>query len=800
MATQRIKGIRSSLLDIKPEICAERARYYTESMKETEAQPMILRRAKALANTLRHMTIYARDGELIAGNQASKPKAAPLFPEYSMDWIVSELNEFEKRPSDPFTISEDTKEELRELLKYWVGKTNLDRVKAIVPEIVWKPQEMGLITDEWLVEGGFGNLIADYETLFKIGLNGYLKEAKDHLNSLDLLNPDDVRKINFLQAAIVTLEAVIDFAKRYSAELTKLAQSETDPGRKAELEQMAENCAQTPAGPPRTFWEALQAMFIVHDCIQIEGNGHSISIGRFDQTLYPFYKKDVEAGKLTREFALELVESFFLKCNELNKIRKWSDTEFFRGYPLFQNLMIGGQTKYGTDATNELSWIVLDATGELRLFAPSVSLRFHKKLNDDFLVRCVEVMNTHRGGMPATYNDDCIIPALLYEGVNAEDAYNYAIVGCSESSVPGKWGFSAAKGCQTNLGKVMELALRNGVDPRSGEQLCPGDGDLSTFKSFDEVMEAFKKQLKFFLEHGLMLDNLNELAHEELVPNAFVSAVIQDCIKRGKSLDEGGAVYDVSGGPAQGIATVADSLAAIKKAVFDEKWLTAAQLKHALDTDFEDMDTEPSGEEIRQMLRNRVPKYGNDDDYVDMIAIDIFKYYASIYEKFKCLRYGKGPIGGNYRINTSGVTANVAFGSVVGATPDGRKGGKPLNNGVSPSNGVEVNGPSAAIKSVAKLPYIHMGGGNIFNVKMNPKMFESREGCVKLASLIRAFCDLKGYHIQFNIVDAKTLKKAQESPEEYRDLVVRVAGYSAYFTTIDKAVQDDIISRAEFTM
>lgn len=800
MATQRIKELRSRLLDTQAEVCIERARYYTESIKETDGRPMILRRVLAFEHTLRQMTIYVRDGELIVGNQASKPKAAPIFPEYAVDWIEKELDDFDKRPCDRFVVSDDKKRELREILKYWKGKTNVERVEAIAPNTALRPQQLGIISDEWLLEGGFGNLIADYETLFKIGLNGYLKEAKAHLSSLDLLNPDDVKKIDFLEAAVIAIQAVIDFAKRYASKLSQLAREEQDTTRKAELETMAESCSWVPANPPRTFWEALQLMWFVHLCIQIEGNGHSISIGRFDQYLYPLYKSDVEQGSLNRETALELVESFFIKCNEINKIRKWTDTEFFRGYPMFQNLMVGGQTKYGLDATNELSWIVLDAAAELKLFAPSVSLRYHKKLADDFLIRCVEVINTHRGGMPAIYNDGCVIPALLYGGVAAEDAYNYAIVGCAESSVPGKWGFSAAKGSFINLAKVLELALYDGIDPKTGEQLCPGDGDLSTFKSFDEVMGAFKKQIEFYLKHSVMLDNLNELAHEELVPNAFVSAMIQDCIKRGKSLDEGGAVYDINGGPMLGTATVADSLAAIKKIVFDEGWISGAQLKHALDTNFEDISTNPSGEEIRQVLINKAPKYGNDDDYVDAIAVDFLKYYASVYEKCRCLRYGKGPIGGNYRICATGVTSNVPFGTFVGATPDGRKSGKPMNNGVSPSNGMELNGPTAAIKSVAKLPYIHMGGGYIFNLKMTPKIFEKEEGCARMASLIRAYCDLEGYQMQFNVVDAKTLRDAQEHPEEYRDLMVRVAGYSAYFTTASKEVQDDIIARAEFSL
>ena len=800
MATQRIERLRSSLLDIQPEVCAERARYYTESMKETEAQPMILRRAKALAHTLRHMTIYVQDGELIVGNQASKPKAAPIFPEYAIDWVEKELDDFDKRPSDRFTISEEVKQELKDTLPHWEGKTNIDRVKAIAPEILFKLEESGVMSDAWVLEGGFGTLIPDYETLFQIGLNGYLDRLRDHLSSLDLLNHDDVKKINFLQAAVVVVEAILEFSKRYSTELSKLAQNETDSGRRAELKAMAEICSSVPASPPKTFWEALQFLWMVHLCIQIEGNGHSISIGRFDHYLYPFYRKDVEAGRLSRESALELVEAFFIKCNELNKIRKWSHTQFLRGYPLFQSLTLGGQTEYELDATNELSWIVLDATAELRLFAPSVSIRYHNKLPDDFLIRCVEVMNIHRGGMPAMYNDNCIIPALLYEGVTAEDVYNYALVGCAESSIPGKWGFSAVKGCHFNMAKILELALYGGVDPKTGERLCGSDRDLGSFTSFDEVMEAFISQLQFVLSHGAMLDNLNDLTHEELVPNAFVSVVIRDCVERGKSLDEGGAVYDISGAPVQGIVTAADSLAAIKKAVFEEKRITGAQLKHALETDFEDLGSEPSGPEIRQMLRNEVPKYGNDDNYVDLIAVDLMKSYAGLYEQYKCSVFGRGPIGGNYRVSTSGATAYVAFGTMVGATPDGRKAGAPLNNGVSPSNGAEINGPTAACQSVAKLPYIHMGAGNLFNLKMNPAMFENRGGCEKLASLIRSFCDLGGYHMQFNIVDADTLKNAKKHPEEYRDLMVRVAGYSAYFTTIDAALQDDIIARAEFTL
>jgi len=800
----RIMNLRDELLDNIPEICPERARIFTECMKESEGQPIVKRRAKAFYEVLDKMSIYVRDGELLVGNQARSLRAAPIFPEYSVEWIEKEFNGdpyyFNERPTDKFTYTEEAKEELQEIAAYWKGKTIFHNLRELLPEEANKAWNMGVIDETWVSAGGLGNIIFDYELLLNNGLEFIIKKAEKKMESLDLSEPDQIKKYWFLESVILTNKAVINFAHRFAGKLKEMAAQENDLQRKKELKVMAENCQRVPEKPATTFWEALQFVWFVHLAIQIETNGHAISLGRFDQYLWPFYERELKNELINKEQALELVEAFFIKTNEVNKLRSWADTEYFPGYHMAENLAIGGQTSEGLDAVNELTYTVLEATGELKLTKPSVSLKWFEGSSDEFMEKALEVVQNHAGGQPAFYNDPGVMRMLKNMGIKTEDLYNWAPDGCIEASIPGKWDF-AAKGPWLNTAKVFEITINNGKDPKTGVTLLPGDGDLSTFNNINELAKAFKKQLHYYMRIQVITEHINDELHKMHDINAFRSSLIKDCIERGKSLIEGGSIYSADGGPTVGTITASDSLTAIETAVFDKKWISGEELQHALLTNFEDNSTSPTGEEIKQMLLNKTPKYGNDNNRADKWAYNVMDYIGSTYHKdFKNSRYGKGPIPGTYAYSQSSVTGNVPFGSFVGATPNGRQNGEPLNNGISPSNGAEQNGPTATINSVAKLPSIWFQKGAIFNVRLNPDILQTPAGKKRVLSLIKTLFNNDQYHIQFNVVGSQTLRDAREHPENYRDLMVRVAGYSAFFTPLNEELQEDIIKRMEFEL
>ena len=792
----RTRKLKDELLAIEPRICVERARLVTDGYKANEALDTVLRRAKAFEKILTEMSVYIHPGELIVGNQASRPRAAPIFPEYGVRWIEKELDDVPRRLTDRFLISEEDKEQLRNIFEYWTpDRTTDDRVIALMPEELRKAEEMGAVDAIWLRQNGPGHFSPDFAKVLSRGLSGIVTEAREELERLDIVEPDYVSRKVFLESVIIALNAAITFARRFSKLAKDLADAEREAPRRAELEKIAQICYWVPANPARTFYEAIQSVWFIQLILQILDNGHSISPGRFDQYLYPFYERDLREGRMTRDEALELVECFWIKLNWINKLRSWHSTQYTAGYPMFQNLVVGGQTPDGRDATNELSYICIEATSNLALPQPSFSARYHGNCPEEFLQKCCELIK--RGiGFPAFYNDEVIIPSLLNRGISREDAYDYCVVGCPEPSVHGKWAYRCNGGPFVIALKIFEMALNNGADPRTGYQLCPGKGDLTTFKSFQDVIEAWNTQRDYYVGLHVLYDHINDEVFKELVPDPFASALVADCIRRGKSIIEGGAIYDLVGGQTVGLANLANSLAAIKKLVFEDGLITGVQLIHALATNFEDEETRPKGEEIRQMLLN-APKYGNDDDYVDLLAKQVFLEYLQKYAKYKNARYGKGPIGGTFSPSTATVAANVPFGKKVGATPDGRKDGEELADGISPQYGTDVEGPTAVIKSVGKLDNILVSGGNLLNLKFTPSAFEGDAGTRNLAAFIKTFCRLKGFHVQFNVVSSDTLREAQKHPERHRNLLVRVAAYAAFFTSLDKEIQDAIIKRTE---
>jgi len=554
------------------------------------------------------------------------------------------------------------------------------------------------------------------------------------------------------------------------------------------LETIAAACRRVPASPPRTFQEAVQAAYFIHLITQIESNGHSFSLGRFDQYVYPYYRADLEAGRISREQALELLELLWLKLFSIIKVRPWDHTRFGIGYPTYQNVTIGGQTENGQDATNEISYMVLETIRNTRLTQPNVSARIHSSTADRFLLECAKTIKLGFG-MPAMKNDEIIIPALLEKGVSPADAYNYAIVGCIEVAVPGKWGYRVTGMSFLNILKVLEISLNNGIDPKTSLQLLPGHGDLTGFNSFEELYQTFYEQFMYYIRTSFRLDAVADICLEEMVPDAFCSALVDDCLPRGLTIKEGGARYDVVSGLQSGVTNVANALMALKTLVFEEQRLTAAELMAALAANFEN----EGGELVRQRLL-RAPKYGNDKDEVDELAVRVMKDYQREMVKYRNSRYGRGPIGGGYAGSTSNISANVPLGSKIGATPDGRKAGEPIAEGISAVHGTDSQGPTAIMRSVSKLPTIQMLA-QLLNLRLTPGTLADETGLKRLVTLLKGFRNLKVWHVQFNTVDTETLLAAQQNPEQYRDLVVRVAGYSALFVSLDKATQDDIIRR-----
>ncbi len=790
----RIEEMREELLRLVPQVCTERARIYTEVYAAREGDPPILKRAKALAETLSRMSIYLYRDELIVGNQASKVRGAPIFPEYSWDWIEKEIDEFARRPGDIFLVSdEDKRILLEEVLPYWKGKTLYDRAMSIIPETVKTAQDIGVISGRGNITSGDGHIIVNMEKVLRLGLRGVREEARFFLDHLSPCEPLYLKKKVFYQSVLIVLEGVIQFIHRYMHR-AKVEAEFASPVRKKELLTIAENLRVIAENPPQTFWQALQLVWFVHLVSQIESNGHSFSVGRLDQYLYPYWQRDFAEQRIALEETVELLQNMFVKMFTINKIRPWSHTQFGMGYTTYQNVTIGGQDSSGHDATNELTYLILKAVGGLRLTTPNLSARFHSASPRSYLRECGKVIRLGFG-MPAMKNDEIIIPALMDKGATIEDARNYAIVGCVEAAVPGKWGYRNTGMTFLNVLKVLELTLHGGKCPRSGVCLLetPAPHVCTTFEEF---YQTFLKQLQFYTQCQVLMDATADLALEELVPDAFCSALVDDCLPRGKHIKEGGAVYDVVSGLFSGLANVTNSLANIRELIYRRKVLSWDQLLDALHRDFEHL----SGQMVRKMLLEEVPKYGNDVDEVDALACRVMNDYLEEIKKYRNTRYGRGPIGGNYCGSTSNISANVPLGMAVDATPDGRKAREPIAEGVSPSYGTEKSGPTAVLKSVGKLPTVKMIA-QLLNLKFTPAVLGSDEGLERLVRLIVTFFrDFKGWHVQFNVVDAQTLREAQKHPEKYRDLIVRVAGYSALFTALDPRTQEDIIRRTEHTL
>lgn len=791
--TERMKEFREEVLDEKPYIDAQRAILATLAYKENLNQPRVMVRAKMLEKVLDNMSIYIEDKSLLAGNQATKNRNAPIFPEYTMEFVMNELDQFEKRDGDIFYITEKTKEQLREIAPFWQNNNLRARGEALLPEEVRVFMETGVFGMEGKLNAGDAHLAVNYERILKDGLRGYEKRVKEYKATLDLTNPDNVDKYCFYNAVLIVLKAVRNFANRYSVLAKDLAEKEMNQKRKIELLEISRICSKVPYEPAETFQEAVQSVWFIQLILQIESNGHSLSYGRFDQYMYPYYDRDIKNGTIKESEALELLTCLWIKTLTINKVRSQAHTLSSAGSPMYQNVTIAGQTTDKKDAVNDLSFLVLKSVAQTRLTQPNLTVRYHKNINKHFLDECIEVMRLGFG-MPALNNDEIIIPSFMDWQVKEEDAYNYSAIGCVETAVPGKWGYRCTGMSYINFPRMLLCTMNNGVDLTSNKRFTKGYGYFTEMESYEELLKAWDKTIREITRYSVIVENVIDKASERDVPDILCSALIDDCIARGKTIKEGGAVYDFISGLQVGIANMADCLAAIKKLVYEEKKITRQELWDAILDDF----SSPKNKKIQEMLIREAPKYGNDDDYVDQLIVEAYDSYIEEIEKYPNTRYNRGPIGGIRYAGTSSISANVGQGMSTMATPDGRNAFEPLAEGCSPAHNSDKNGPTAVFKSVSKLRTNKITGGVLLNQKMTPQMLSTEENRQKLELLIKTFFNrLHGYHVQYNIVSKETLIDAQKHPENHKDLIVRVAGYSAFFNVLSKKTQDDIIGRTE---
>lgn len=801
--SERIKAHKQALIHIvKPPVCTERAQHYTKIYQENMDKPVPVRRALALAHHLANRSIWIKHDELIVGNQASEVRAAPIFPEYTVSWIEKEIDDLADRPGAGFSVTEENKRVLHEVCPWWRGQTVQDRCYGMFTDEQQALLATGIIKAEGNMTSGDAHLAVNYPLLLEKGLDGLREKVAQRRARINLTVLDDLHGEQFLKAIAIVLESVSDHIKRFAQLARQMAEQESRGARRAELLRIAENCEVIAHQPPQNFWQALQLCYFIQLILQIESNGHSVSFGRMDQYLYPFYRRDVELEQtLDREQAIELLHCCWLKLLEVNKIRSGSHSKASAGSPLYQNVTIGGQNLINgkdVDAVNPLSYVILESCGRLRSTQPNLSVRYHAGISDDFLDACVQVIRCGFG-MPAFNNDEIVIPEFIKLGVAEEDAYQYAAIGCIETAVGGKWGYRCTGMSFINFARVMLAALEGGRDATSGKVFLPQEKALSkgNFSSFDEVLACWDKQIRYYTRKSIEIEYVVDTVLEENAHDILCSALVDDCIERAKSIKQGGAKYDWVSGLQVGIANLGNSLTAVKKLVFEQGLIGQQQLAEALASDFDGL----SHEQLRQRLINGAPKYGNDDDSVDELLVRAYQTYIDEIKNYHNPRYGRGPVGGNYYAGTSSISANVPFGAQTMATPDGRKAKTPLAEGASPASGTDHLGPTAVIGSVGKLPTGSILGGVLLNQKLNPATLDNDNDRQKLMALLRTFFeDHQGWHIQYNIVSRETLIAAKKRPDQYRDLVVRVAGYSAFFTALSPDAQEDIIARTEHTL
>ncbi|MBK9099809.1 MAG: glycyl radical protein [bacterium] len=781
---ERIKKLREQSLNTEERISIERARLLTEfyASGETEKCSVPVARARAFKYILKNKELYVGENELIVGERGPSPKATPTYPELCTH-SLEDFDILHNRDKISFKVDDETKIYQQEkVMPFWSGRSIRDRIFNEMDE-EWKEAYSSGVFTEFMEQRAPGHTVLD-DKIYRMGLKDFKEKINESLNSLDFYNdPKAFEKREELNAMNIAADALINFAKRYSNKLYDLAKDEKDKTRRDELETMAGICNRIPENAPNTFWEALQYYWFVHLGVITELNTwDSFNPGRLDQHLYPFYKRDIESGLLDKEGAKILLQSFWVKFNnqpappKVGVTSKESNT-----YTDFCLINVGGVNERGEDAVNELTYLILDVIEEMRLLQPSSMVQISRKNPDQLVRRALEIIKTGYG-QPSLFNTDAIIQEMLRQGKSIIDARNGGASGCVETGAFGKESYVLTG--YFNLTKILEITLNNGIDPKTGKQIGIQTGDPKAFQNFEELIETYKKQINFFADIKIKGNIIIERLYAEYLPAPFMSLLIDDCIKKGMDYNNGGARYNTSYIQGVGIGTVTDSLTSIKYNVFEKKKVTMGEFLNALSKNFEGFD------EIRNLLLNETPKYGNDNDYADDILKQIFEIF------FSAIDGRPNTKGGHFRINLLPTTSHIYFGSVTGATPDGRLAGLPVSEGISPVQGADVNGPTAVLKSAAKIDHLRTGG-TLLNQKFSPQIFDGEESIHKIVSLIRSYFKMDGHHIQFNVVDAETLREAQKHPENYRDLIVRVAGYSDYFVDLTPELQEEIIKRTE---
>lgn len=779
--TERIKKLKQMQNECKPCLSVERAKLATEAIKKYAVEPPVLQKAYMLSHILNNMTLYIQEGELVVGNHTDKPRCAPVYPEYFSEWIIDEIDDFETRPSDPLQISEEEKKELVEVLEQWRGRSFDKIVERALPEDAKEAEAAGIMTIGNR-DCGTGHLLPDYFTALKKGLGYYREQCRAKIKETVVDSKEKQEQVDFWNAGMITIDAAEAFAKRYSELAKNMAEKEEDPVRKEELLEISERCQRVPIEAPRTFADAVQTVWFIHLIISIETNGHGTSFHRFDQYMNPFYVDDLKAGRITEERALEYLECLFIKITDILKLRDKFYSASFAGYPIWQNIIVGGQTADGKDATNETSFLVLKANREVQTSQPTASVRYFDGISDELMEESLKMIQEGLA-TPAFFNDNLVVPMVQKKlGISIEEARNWGIQGCVQPIVAGYSDGRPTVG-YVNLLKCLELVLHNGLDPITGKQLGVQTGELETLDSLEKLQTALYIQIDHFVDLMLTGFNIVGSMHATREPVSFASMLINDCIEKGQSIQWGGARYSESGAFINGIGNVSDALAAIDTIIFQKKLYTMDEVMEALHHNFE------GREDIRLTLLNKAPKYGNDNDYVDGIAAAIVKHYADSLNRYKDSR------GGDYQVVVESQSMNVSQGKCVLASADGRFAYDPVNDNCSPVMGRDVNGPTAAVKSVAKLDQKNAKDGCLYNIRFDPRSVQGEKGRKILRSVVETYFDNMGEHIQVNVVDTETLRAAQREPEKYRNLLVRVAGYLAYFTELDKDVQENVISR-----
>jgi formate C-acetyltransferase len=781
---ERIKKLREQSLGAKPSISSERARLVTEFYKSDVAHRVSapVQRALAFKHILEKKDICINQAELIVGERGPAPKATPTYPEVTAH-SLKDLRILDTRKKTSFSVDDETKELYKnEIIPFWRGRSMRDKIFGEMSQQWIDSYEAGIFT-EFMEQRAPGHTVLD-DKIYKKGFVDFKKDIEVSLATLDFLNdPEAYKKREQLIAMDICADTLIHYARRHAEKAKKLAGKEKDPKRKKELEKIANVCLRVPENAPRNFWEALQYYWFVHLGVIIEFNTwDSFNPGRLDQHLYPFYKKERADKTLSVEKARELLQAFWVKFNNQPAPPKVGVTAQESGtYTDFALINTGGVKPDGTDAVNELSYLILDVVEEMRILQPSSMVQVSKKNPDKFLKRALKIVKTGFG-QPSIFNTDAIVQELVRQGKSVEDARNGGTSGCVEAGAFGKESYILTG--YFNMPKVLEITLNNGVDPRTGKLLGLQTGNPEKFATFDELFHAFKMQVEHFVDIKVMGNNIIERLYADNLPTPFLSLLIDDCIATGKDYHDGGARYNTNYIQGVGLGSMTDILTSIKYNVYDNKHVRMRLLLSALKSDFKDHET------LRQRLLNKTPKFGNDEDYADDIMKSIFDAY------FDAVDGRPNTKGGNYRINLLPTTVHVYFGSVIGASADGRKAAEPLSEGVSPVQGSDRLGPTAVVKSVGKMDHVRTGG-TLLNQKFTPHLLADEQGIEKLSHLVRSYFKMDGHHIQFNVVSADTLRDAQKHPEKYRDLIVRVAGYSDYFVDLSLELQNEIIHRTE---